>query len=84
MTRAVIGGEKARIKGQPTDTGKIIYTKMLDVSLISVIYISAVLRIDKKKHYILSKYCYYGKRLDWTLFICFLFSGPPSIIRRLK
>ncbi len=69
MTRAVIREEKTRIEEQPTDIYRIVYTKMSDASLIFVIYISAVLRIDKRKHYTLSRYYYYGKRLDWTLSI---------------
>ncbi len=71
MTRAVIGGEKARIEGQPINTGEMVYTKILGVSLIFVIYISAVFRIGKRKHYTLPGYCYYGKRLDWILSIYF-------------
>ncbi len=69
MTRAVIGGEKVRIEEQLTDTDRMIYTKMLGASLIFVMYISAVFRIGKRKHYTLSGYYYYGKRLDWTLSI---------------
>ncbi len=72
MTRAVIGGEKVRIEGQPIDTGGIVCTKILGASLISVMYVSAVLRIGKRKYYTLSRYCYYDKRLDWTLSIYFL------------
>src|SRR6266511_1888659 len=83
MTRAVIGGEKIHIEGQPTNINKIVYTKILSVSLISVIYISVVLRIDKKKHYTLSRYCYYHKRLDWTLFI-YLYIVIKSIWWLLK
>ncbi len=64
MTRAVIGEEKTHIEEQPTDTGEIIYTKISDASLISMIYISAVFRIDKRKHYTLPRYYHYGKRLD--------------------
>src|SRR6266536_1429819 len=72
MTRAVIKKEKVRIEGQPTDTNKIIYTKISGASLIFVIYINVILRISKRKHYTLLKYYYYGKRLDWTLFIYLL------------
>ena len=78
MTRAVIGGEKVRIEGQPTDTNRTIYTKISDASLIFIIYISAVLQIDKKKYYTLPKYYYYSKRLDWTLSI-YLFAVAKSI-----
>src|SRR6266498_2213272 len=72
MTRAVIGGEKVRIEGQPTNIGGMICMKMSGVSLIPIIHINAMLRIDKKKHYTLPGYCYYGKRLDWTLSIYLL------------
>ena len=69
MTRAVIGGEKVRIEGQPTNTGGTVYIKMSDASLIFVMHINTVFRIGKRKYYILSGYYYYGKRLDWTLSI---------------
>ena len=55
MTRVVIGGEKTHIEGQPTDNNGTVYIKILGDSLIFVIYINAVLRIDKKKHYTLPK-----------------------------
>ena len=69
MTRAVIEGEKARIEEQPIDTDRKVYTKILDDSLIPVIYINVVLRIGKRKYYTLSKYYYYDKKLNWTLSI---------------
>ncbi len=69
MTRTIIKGKKTRIEGQPTNTNKMVYTKISGASLISVIYISAVLRINKRKHYTLPKYYHYNKKLDWTLSI---------------
>src|SRR6266498_4994746 len=69
MTRAVIRGEKTRIEGQPININEMVYTKMLDASLIFIIYISVVFRIGKRKYYTLSRYYYYDKRLDWTLSI---------------
>ncbi|SRR6266511_474329 len=72
MTTAVIEGKKIYIEEQPTDTDEIIYTKISNASLIFVMYVSAVLRIDKRKHYILSKQYPYSKRSDWILSIYLL------------
>jgi len=83
MTRAVIGEEKVRIEGQSIDISGMIYTKMLGASLISVIYVSAVFRISKRKYYTLSKHYYYSKRLDWTLSI-YLHTVTKSIWWLLK